>query len=178
MKFTKWIVMGSGGVIMVLLSVVLINPKTVHALAAALVQISNTRSNPVPTQDVDIAARHPYTATCNIYGNGGKFQVCYPTPALPTSGYETVIQSVNIALNQDSGNVQPYVTDLSFTTGGNTYQFYVPMLAQGQGEWVGTQPTAIYADPASYLQCATLFNDSSSYATMFCTVTGYTVAIP
>jgi hypothetical protein len=49
MKFTKWIVMGSGSVILVLLSVVLINPKTVHALAAALVQITNTDSNPVPT---------------------------------------------------------------------------------------------------------------------------------
>lgn len=49
MKFTKWIVMGSGSVILVLLSVVLIHPKTVHALAAALVQITNTDSNPVPT---------------------------------------------------------------------------------------------------------------------------------
>ena len=49
MKFTKWIVMGSGGVILVLLSVVLIEPKTVHALAAALVQVTNTDSNPVPT---------------------------------------------------------------------------------------------------------------------------------
>lgn len=49
MRFAKWIVMGSGSVILVLLSVVLINPKTVHALAAALVQITNTDSNPVPT---------------------------------------------------------------------------------------------------------------------------------
>jgi len=50
MKFTKWIVMGSGGVILVLLSVVLIEPKTVHALAAALVQVTNTDSNPVRPQ--------------------------------------------------------------------------------------------------------------------------------
>lgn len=49
MKFAKWIVMGSGSVILVLLSVVLIHPKSVHALAAALVQITNTDSNPVPT---------------------------------------------------------------------------------------------------------------------------------
>jgi hypothetical protein len=49
MKFTKWIVMGSGGVILALLSVVLIAPRTVHALAAALVQVTNTTANPVPT---------------------------------------------------------------------------------------------------------------------------------
>jgi hypothetical protein len=178
MKFIKWIVMGSGGVTLFLLSAVLINPKTVHALAAALVQITNTRSNPVPTQDVDIAARHPYTATCNVFGSSGAFVVCQPTPAPPTSGFETVLQSVNISLNQDTGTVQPFVTELGYTTGGNSYQFFVPMLAQGQGEWVGTQPTAIYVDPSTYnpLQCATLFN--SGTATMTCTVTGYTVALP
>ena len=49
MKFTKWVVMGSGGVILALLSVVLISPKAVHALAAALVQVTNTTANPVPT---------------------------------------------------------------------------------------------------------------------------------
>jgi len=49
MKFSKWMVMGSGGVILALLSVVMISPKTVHALAAALVQVTNTTSNPVPT---------------------------------------------------------------------------------------------------------------------------------
>ena len=35
MKFTKWMVMGSGGVILALLSVALISPKTVHALYIA-----------------------------------------------------------------------------------------------------------------------------------------------
>lgn len=178
MKFTKWMAMGSGGVILILFSVILMNPKTVHALAAALVQITNTRSNPVPTQDVDIAARHPYTATCNVFGSGGRFQVCYPTPAPPSSGYETVIQSVNFALNQDTGTVQPFVTEFNYTSGGNPFQFFVPMLAQGQGEWVGTQPTAIYVDPSGSMQCTTLFNDSSSSATLTCTVSGYTVAIP
>jgi len=93
MKFAKWIVMGSGGVVLALLCVVLISPKTAHALVAALVQVTNTRSNPVPTQDVDIAARHPFTASCNVFGNSGAFVVCQPTPAPPTSGYETVIQA-------------------------------------------------------------------------------------
>lgn len=178
MKFAKWIVMGSGGVVLALLCVVLISPKTAHALVAALVQVTNTRSNPVPTQDVDIAARHPFTASCNVFGNGGAFVVCQPTPAPPTSGFETVIQSVNIQLNQDTGSVQPAVTDLSYSTGGASYQFYVPFIAQGSQNWVASQPTAIYVDPNSFnpLQCATLFTNGT--ATMNCTVTGYTVAIP
>jgi hypothetical protein len=180
MKFTKWIVMGSGGVILVLLSVALIEPKTVHALAAALVQVTNTRSNPVPTQDVDIAARHPYTAKCLVYGSGGGFQTCQPTPAPPASGYETVIQSVNIQLNQDSGSVQPSLTEFDYSTGGVFYQFFVPFVAQGPYNWVATQPTAIYVDPSAFnpLQCSTLFNNGTAMATMTCTVTGYTVSLP
>jgi hypothetical protein len=178
MKFTKWIVMGSGSVMLALLCVVLISPKAAHALAAALVQVTNTRSNPVPTQDVDIAARHPFTASCNIFGNGGAFVVCSPTPAPPTTGFETVIQNVNMALNQDTGTVQPFVTDIDYSTAGANYQFYVPLIAQGAGEWVGNQPAAIYLDPSAFnpLQCATLFNNGS--ATMTCTVTGYTVSLP
>jgi hypothetical protein len=178
MKFAKWIVMGSGGVVLALLCVVLISPKTAHALVAALVQVTNTRSNPVPTQDVDIAARHPFTASCNVFGNSGAFVVCQPTPAPPTSGYETVIQSVNIQLNQDTGTVQPVVTDLSYFTGGADYVHYLPFIPTGTGNWVGSELTAIYVDPNSFnpLQCATLFNNGS--ATMNCTVTGYTVAIP
>jgi hypothetical protein len=48
-KFMNWIVMGSGGFILVVLSVILISPKAAHALAATLVQITNTNANPVPT---------------------------------------------------------------------------------------------------------------------------------
>jgi len=182
MKFAKPVMLGIGGALLVVLMMPFVAPKTVHALAAALVQVTNTRSTPVPTQDVDIAARHPFTASCNVFGSSGTaFLICYPTPAPPTSGYETVIQSVNIALNQDTGNANPEAADLSYTTAGGTYQFFVPMLAQGVGpqEWVGSQPTAIYLDPEAFnpLQCATLFN-SGATATLNCTVSGYSVALP
>jgi hypothetical protein len=179
MKFAKWIVMGSGGVILAVASVILVSPKTAHALAAALVQITNTRSNPVPTQDVDIAARHPYTATCYVFGNPGAFITCQPVPAPPSSGYETVIQNVNVSLNQDTGSVQPVVTDFSYATAGNSFQLAVPIGAQGVGEWAGNMPTTAYVDPTgSYnpLQCASLFNNGT--ATMTCTISGYSVAIP
>jgi hypothetical protein len=183
MKFPKPAWMTVGGVVLAALILPLFAPKAVHALAAALVQITNTRSNPVPNQDVDIAARHPYTATCYIYANGGAFASCQPTPAPPATGSETVIQNVNIALNQDSGTVQPFVTELAYVTAGNDFSFYVPLLTQTQGanggEWIGNQPSAIYLDPTgSYnpLQCASLWN--GGHATLVCTVTGYTVSLP
>jgi hypothetical protein len=178
MKFAKPALMVVGCVLLTGLTLTLFAPKTVHALAAALVQVANTRSNPVPNQDVDIAARHPYTATCYIYANGGAFATCQPTPAPPATGFETVIQNVNVSLNQDSGSVQPFVTELIYGTSGSSFQFFVPLVAQGQGEWVGNQPTAIYLDPSAYspLQCASLY--TNGYATLTCTVTGYTVSLP
>jgi hypothetical protein len=104
-------------------------------------------------------------------------------PAPPTTGYETVIQNVNISLNQDGGNVQPFVTELSYSTSGSSFQFFVPLLTQTQGtaaggEWIGNQPSAIYLDPnaSNPLQCASLWNNG--YATLTCTVTGYTVSLP
>ena len=153
-------------------------PRAAHAIAATLVEVMNTRATPVPNQDVDIAARHPYTATCTIFAAGGAFATCQPTPAPPTTGFETVIQSVNMWLNQDTGTVQPIETLLGFNAGGATYQNYVPFVQQGPGVWVGSQPAAIYLDPSPInpLQCAALYNNGS--ATMSCTVTGYTVSLP
>src|SRR5271166_3899951 len=47
MKFVKMTLMGIGGVA---LAVLLLTPKTAHALVAALVQVTNTTANPVPNQ--------------------------------------------------------------------------------------------------------------------------------
>ena len=183
MKFAKPALTVIGGVLLVVLILPLLAPKTVHALAATLVQITNTRSNPVPTQDVDNAARHPFTATCYVYATGGAFASCQPVPAPPTTGYETVIQNVNVSLNQDSGNVQPFVTQLGYSNNSGGFQFFIPLLMQTQGtasggEWVGNQPAAIYLDPVSYnpLQCSSLWNNG--YATLTCTVSGYSVSLP
>jgi len=70
MKFAKWIVMGTGGVILAVLSVVLISPKTAHALAAALVQVTNTTANPVPTAPA--VPGSPFFAFMQLSGFGAQ----------------------------------------------------------------------------------------------------------
>jgi hypothetical protein len=49
MKFAKPALMVVGCVLLTGLTLTLLAPKTVHALAAALVQVTNTTANPVPT---------------------------------------------------------------------------------------------------------------------------------
>jgi hypothetical protein len=70
MKFAKCIVMGSGGMILAVASVVLISPKTAHALAAALVQVTNTTANPVPTAPA--VPGNPFFGLMQLSGTGAQ----------------------------------------------------------------------------------------------------------
>jgi hypothetical protein len=156
-------------------------PRSAHAVAAALVQVVNTRSTPVPNQDVDHPARHPFTASCNVPGAFAPqgYVVCYPSPA-PPAGFETVVQSVNILVNRNTGSGSPSLTELNFTAGGNFYEQFLPFVPQGifNQNWVVQQAVTNYVDPGGSLQCLALLSDTTTNVQLNCTVSGYTVALP
>jgi hypothetical protein len=52
MQFSKS-VLAAGGIVLAVALIIFTNPKAVHAVAAALVQVTNTASNPVVTQSVE-----------------------------------------------------------------------------------------------------------------------------
>jgi hypothetical protein len=70
MKFLKPAWMTVGGVVLAALIFPLFAPKTVHALAAALVQVTNTDSNPVPTTTAVPA--QPYYGSMQLSGYGAQ----------------------------------------------------------------------------------------------------------
>jgi hypothetical protein len=59
-----------GGVAVAVGLITLATPRVVHAVAAALVQVTNTASNPVVTQSVGQQAAQTVHLTCYTYGNG------------------------------------------------------------------------------------------------------------
>jgi hypothetical protein len=59
-------VMAVGGVVVAAGLLTLTNPKTVHAVAAALVQVTNTASNPVVAQGIDKQATQIVELTCGL----------------------------------------------------------------------------------------------------------------
>ncbi len=65
MQFTKRLLMGLGGVALVATLVSMCVPRSVHALVATLVQVSNTPSNPVPTADVHTSAGQNIELYCS-----------------------------------------------------------------------------------------------------------------
>jgi hypothetical protein len=111
MKFTKWIVMGSGGIILALLSVVLISPRTVHALAAALVQVTNTTANPVPT--VTAVPATPFFAFTQLSGFA-------PQSVGPGTGTLGVTQIVLTSSDSTVDQVNIYAALLNGGTCGGT----------------------------------------------------------
>ena len=70
MKFAKTTLMGVGAVVLAALTVPFIAPKTVHALAATLVQIANTDLNPVPTTTAVPAT--PFYGLMTLSGPGAQ----------------------------------------------------------------------------------------------------------
>jgi hypothetical protein len=114
MKFTKWIVMGSGGIILAFLSVVLISPKAAHALVATLVQITNTTANPVPVFNADHKA---YTDLADINTCGGN--TCSWNFAPVPAGYRLVVENLSGSMLVPSSATHPPTATLS--TGNNVY---------------------------------------------------------
>lgn len=66
-------VVAVGGIVLAGGLIAITNPKTVHAVAAALVQVTNTASNPVVTQSVGQQAGNMLVVYCDTSGclNGG-----------------------------------------------------------------------------------------------------------
>jgi len=111
MKFVKMTLMGIGGVA---LAVLLLTPKTAHALVAALVQVTNTTANPVPNLDTERNARIPYQSSLALspgFGLGTLFIDLTPVP----TGYRLVAQNVSATLYLTTGAAAPfsYLTDTS-----------------------------------------------------------------
>jgi hypothetical protein len=162
MKLTQRLLMGIGGLAAAAALLTTVSPKA-HALAATLVEVVNTRSTPVPNQDVDHPGRHPYQQTCGFTS----FQC--QMPVVPPNT-EVVIQSVSIYLNGGS----PTFAQLATFGAGQAVSIYIPLAAVGGGVFTATQTVNLYEDPGTGANCSGPIN-SGAFA---CTITGYTVSLP
>jgi hypothetical protein len=169
MKLVQRLFMGFGGLAAAAALLTLFSPKA-HALVATLVEVVNTRSTPVPNQDVDHPARHPYQQICfNNTIQGGDLSC--QTPAAPPNT-EVVIQNVSMIV---SSNVAPQVSRIITVGGGVSINTYIPLVAQ-TGNYMVSQQLTQYVDPGTSATCDTQLN--STNAQLICTITGYTVSLP
>ena len=173
MKQSTSILWGAGAIAALGLVLGVAVPKAAKAVTATLVQVVNTRATPVPNQDVDNAARHPFAAFCTTSGASDNF-FCNPSPFIP-SGEEAVITSVSMQMVPTTGNaVQASLFYQSAGVGG--MQAYFPVANSSPFPTV-YQTTQLYLDPGTSPQCYMLL-DTNTSGTMKCAISGYTVSLP
>jgi len=164
-------VVSFGAVALVACGLTLAVPRAAHAVAAVLVQVTNTASSPVPIQDVDVPGRHPYQQTCSSVNS----ESCV-MPAV-AANTELVIQTVSML--SVLSNVAPLGELLTMGGGEQATSFFSLVPAQA-GQYSATQPLIQYADPGTQPTCQTTAQHVilSETATFLCTVTGYTISLP
>jgi hypothetical protein len=171
MKFVQRLFMGIGGLAAVAALLTVVSPKA-HALAATLVEVVNTRSSPVPNQDVDHPGRHPYQQNCISSGNQNGYVSCNMPTTPPNT--ELVIQNVSMVINLTSA---PLYSRFLTLGGGTGLETYIPLVAQSSN-YMASQPLVQYSDPGSTPLCDSTTNDTSQSLRLTCTITGYTVSLP
>src|SRR5271165_6717047 len=89
----------------------LASPKSAHALEAALVQVTNTTSNPAVTLDADKATRIPYVSSSQAAGPGGTcastIQCRFDGFTVDPGGYRRVAQQIDLIVGVNSANPKP-----------------------------------------------------------------------
>jgi len=170
--------MGTGGVVLAGLFLTLLLPKAAHAVVASLVQVVNTRSTPVPNQDVDHPGRHAFQASCSVTSSFNNI-FCDPQPQPPT-GTEFVIQNISMLLPNLPNGVAPQYSQLYSVVGGFSAASFFPFTQQGANTFVLNQAFNSYSDPgpSNPIQCYVLLTGPANGSQLTCIVTGYTVSVP
>lgn len=171
MKFVPRLFIGIGGFAAAAALLTMVSPKA-HALVATLVQVENTRSTPVPNQDVDAPGRHPYQQQCfsNIVSAG---DTSCSMPSIPANT-QVVIQTVSMVLSQ---NVVPQFGRILTSGGGVGVNLYIPFVAQS-GFFIAAQPLTVYADSGSGPTCDAATNSAAPNSSFLCVLTGYSISLP
>jgi hypothetical protein len=168
MKFVQRLSMVIAGLAVAAALLTILSPKA-HALVATLVEVANTRATPVPNQDVDSAARHPYQQSCQDFGVD--FQTC-TMPVVPPN-IEVVIQTVSMQVT----GAAPTLLQFATTGGGVNIFTNIPSPGQTGPFYVATQSLTQYVDPGTSAACYSN-TTGTAVAALSCSVSGYFVTLP
>lgn len=159
-----------GSILLAALLLAALAPRAARGVAAALVQVTNTTSTPVPTSDV--SPLQPFEQNCET----STAIVCQiPVPA----GKRLVVQTASIEVLTAPGVVVVLAGIQTTTPGAGA--FSVPVVftgtSNGNNFHTGTQSLRVYED--SSLTCITFLSDPAlTNFALNCSVSGYLVDIP
>jgi hypothetical protein len=171
-----------GSISLLALLLAALAPRAARGVAAALVQVTNTTSNPVPTISADNPAKHPFQSSCIGQSSSGDASCTFGVPA----GQELVIQggTIRAFLNPAAGQlVQGTIAPSA--NGRSEFHFFGLQdiginfgLSGSPHEYVGTLPYTVYADPESQVSISVFLGNPSQSVSFDATITGYLVTVP
>jgi hypothetical protein len=159
-----------GGIFFAVLLIAALAPKATRGIAAALVQVTNTASNAVPTEDGP--GNFPFGVIgCADIGNVACETSLPPSVPVTTSTgaavKRLVIEDLNVACGtNDPARVVtlfeldvPLPADNSVQEGGSVFRYEFPLTAidDGFGGSNGHFPVRIYADPGTAFSTTRVF---------------------
>jgi hypothetical protein len=136
MRFTKHLLMVVGAVVLAAILLSVMAPKAVHAVTATMVQVVNTTSSPVPSEDIYRLPARNIQLVCNASVNNcaiaeqnGTFDAS--TPWKVPSGMDFIITDIEITTDGTGSTIQT-VFNLEWTpTGGKLTGFGWQVLNNG-----------------------------------------------
>jgi hypothetical protein len=183
MNLIRKAVTALGGIFLAALLIAALAPKAARGIAATLVQVANTTSNPVPNQDVQQPAHHVFTASCTSSLTNGSIATC-SAGAVP-AGEEFVIETISFEGAADATNTR-LVPSFSVISAGSAEVVTLSsigddgLLQPRASEFEVTQAARLYADPGFSPNCLVQTKGSNlTVGILFtCTISGYTVSVP
>lgn len=162
------------GIFLAALLIAALAPKATRGVAALLVQVVNTASNPVSVEDV--APHEVFQANCSSGAEGFTSVGC--SIAVP-AGKRLVVQTGSIHIELDTG---VHVLGSSFfaSAGGDSATVVLNVPLKGfdgvHDLSEGSQEFRLYAD--SSVGCKALYDDPLAQSTIRCDVVGYLANVP
>lgn len=164
MRLLKQAVAVLGTVVLVAMTVALLTPKTAHALVAAMVQVVNTPSQPVPTLAADPLTSFVASNTCPFgdppdrVRDGCDIVPLYTVPA----GKTAVIESASGNCVTNSGTtIREFQLQLTGPNGAAQFSFPSSPAVAGNGDSTGGVAFAVTTtaqDFKSYASAGTPIN--------------------
>jgi len=174
MNFAKRTIMAVGMMALAVLLVAVLAPNTAHGLVAALVQVTNTTANPVPTVATDNPALTPVRLAGSIIDDAGGISDTATFTDSPLSGppytvpagYRLVVDSVSGSAYAGPGG---YVR-FRITHSVNGVEWY---------EWMDVQPvgTSAYQTSYNFASQFTTYADPLTQLTFTCDRDGSTLSV-
>jgi hypothetical protein len=151
-------ILSFGAGALAVMALTLAGPKAAHAIAATLVQVTNTSSSPVINQDVDSPGRSPYTAFLPCYSQTTNSCTAF-FPAVP-AGMRLVVEFISSSVDTPTSlsNVDFYGNGAQasplFTLQGND--------AAGNKIYIANQPMLAYFE-AGQTPSVAVFAQSANF---------------